>query len=66
MISIFRFLVQTVPLLLFGFYCGIRFGDWCGLDLQQNVNDFFISAENFMSGLVMSGVDWISAKFGGP
>lgn len=65
MISLFKFFLQTLPLVIVGFYIGIQFGHWFGEGAHQTMRDFFVSMENYISYAVMTGVNWVSTKFGG-
>ena len=65
MISLFKFFLQTLPLVIVGFYIGIQFGHWFGDGAHQGMRDLFVSMEHYIGDVVTTGVNWVSTKFGG-
>jgi hypothetical protein len=51
--------------LVLGFYLGIRFSSWFGVDLKSDVENVFVFLENSIVGAFQLAYTWIISLFNG-
>jgi len=50
-----RKLFVSIPILILGFYIGIRSDSWFGVELKDQIEGFFMMIE----GLIVNSVVWV-------
>lgn len=58
-----RKLFVSIPLLILGFYIGIRFDSWLGVETKGQIESFFVMLEDLIVDSVVWVYDWILSLF---